>query len=79
MGLSGEVQAKAIEIINQAIDVGLNIGKGPTGIAAAALYIASVLLGERKTQKQVDEVSNVTEVTIRNRYMELSEKIELVV
>ena len=75
LGLSGEVQAKAIEIINQAIDVGLNIGKGPTGIAAAALYIASYLLNERKTQKDIAEVVGVTEVTIRNRYKELSEEL----
>ena len=79
LGLSGEVQAKAIEIINKAVKAGLSSGKGPTGVAAAALYIASLLLGERKTQKEVSEISGVTEVTIRNRYKELSEKIDLVV
>ena len=79
LGLSGEVQAKAIEIINKAVDAGLSSGKGPTGVAAAALYIASLLLGERKTQKEVSEISGVTEVTIRNRYKELSEKIDMVV
>ena len=79
LGLSGEVQAKAIEIINKAVKSGLSSGKGPTGVAAAALYIASLLLGERKTQKEVSEISGVTEVTIRNRYKELSEKIDMVV
>ena len=79
LGLSGEVQAKAIEIINKAVKAGLSSGKGPTGVAAAALYIASLLLGERKTQKEVSEISGVTEVTIRNRYKELSEKIDMVV
>lgn len=73
LGLSGEVQSKAIEIIHEAKDKGLNSGRGPTGLAAAALYVASVLLGERKTQKDVAEIANVTEVTIRNRYKELSE------
>ena len=79
LGLSGEVQAKAIEIINKAVKAGLSSGKGPTGVAAAALYIASLLLGERKTQKEVSEISGVTEVTIRNRYKDLSEKIDMVV
>ena len=79
LGLSGEVQAKAIEIINKAVTAGLSSGKGPTGVAAAALYIASLLLGERKTQKEVSEISGVTEVTIRNRYKELSENIDMVV
>ena len=73
LGLSGETQSKAIEIIRTANEKGLTSGKGPTGIAAAALYISSVLLGERKTQKDIALVSGVTEVTIRNRYKELSE------
>lgn len=73
LGLSGETQSKAIEIIHTANEKGLTSGKGPTGIAAAALYISSVLLGEKKTQKDIALVSGVTEVTIRNRYKELSE------
>ena len=76
IGLSNEVQSKAIEIIEKAKQNGLTSGKGPTGVAAAALYIASVLIGERKTQREIAEVSGVTEVTIRNRYKELSEKLD---
>ena len=72
LGLSGEVQAKAIEIITKTIESGLNSGKGPTGLAASALYMSSILEGERKTQKEVAEIAGVTEVTIRNRYKELS-------
>lgn len=73
LGLSGLVQAKAIEILNKTIDNGLSSGKGPTGLAASALYLASILEGERKTQKEVAEIAGVTEVTIRNRCKELSE------
>ena len=76
IGLSNEAQIKAIDIIGKASDKGLTSGRGPTGVAAAALYIASVLLGERKTQKEVADVAGVTEVTIRNRYKELS-KLDL--
>lgn len=79
LDLSGEIQAKAVEIINHAIEKGLSSGRGPTGVAAAALYIASVLLGERKTQSEIADVAGVTEVTIRNRYKELSEKINVVI
>lgn len=78
LGLSGEIQAKAIEIINEASNKGLNSGRGPSGVAAAALYIASVLRGERKTQSEIASVAGVTEVTIRNRYKELSEQISIV-
>ncbi len=77
LNLSGVVQSKAIEIINQAMDNGLTSGRGPTGVAAAALYIASVLLGERKTQRDVADIAGVTEVTIRNRYKELTEQLDM--
>ncbi|AIY90564.1 transcription initiation factor IIB [Geoglobus acetivorans] len=75
LGLSGEVQKKAIEIIKKAEEKELTSGRGPTGVAAAAIYIASILSGERRTQREVAEVAGVTEVTIRNRYKELAEKL----
>ena len=76
LDLSGRVESKAIEIINDAKGKGLLNGKGPTGVAATALYVASILMGERKTQKDIAEIAGVTEVTIRNRYKELLEKME---
>lgn len=77
LNLTGEVQAKAIEILKLASDNGLTSGRGPTGVAAAALYIASVMSNERRTQRDVAEVTRVTEVTVRNRYKELVEKLKL--
>lgn len=77
LGLSGQVQEKAREILETAITQGLISGRGPTGVAAAAVYIAGVLKGERKTQKEVADVAGVTEVTIRNRYRELKERLNL--
>jgi transcription initiation factor TFIIB len=46
-------------------------------MAAAAIYIASVLCGERRTQRDVAEIAGVTEVTIRNRYKELANKLDI--
>lgn len=71
--LSGKVQSKAIQILKESINAGLTNGKGPSGLAATALYIASILLNERKTQRDVAEIAGVTEVTIRNRCREFSE------
>lgn len=75
--LSSDVQAKTMEILLEATRRELTSGRGPTGIAAASLYIASVLCGERRTQREVAEVAGVTEVTIRNRYKELAEKLDI--
>ena len=75
--LSGETQKKAQEILDRAMEKGLVSGRGPMGVAAAAVYIASVLTGERRTQKEVADVAGVTEVTIRNRYRELKKALTL--
>ncbi len=60
------------DIVRKSIESGISSGKGPTGVAAASIYIASVILKKPKTQKEVARVSGVTEVTIRNRYKEIS-------
>lgn len=75
--ISGETRTKAIELIKKAKEKRLTSGRGPTGIAAAAIYIASVMCGERRTQRDVAEVAQVTEVTVRNRYKELVEELNL--
>ncbi|MFQ6089116.1 MAG: transcription initiation factor IIB [Candidatus Methanofastidiosia archaeon] len=77
LGLSGRVQQKAVELLEKAIGKGMTSGRGPMGVAAAALYIASILEGERRTQRDVSEVAKVTEVTVRNRYKELQDKLGL--
>ena len=63
--------------MREATNQELTSGRGPTGMAAASLYIASVLCGERKTQQEVSDVAGVTEVTIRNRYKEIAEKLNI--
>jgi transcription initiation factor TFIIB len=75
--LSNDVQVKTIEILKYASRKELTSGRGPTGLAAAALYIASVVCGERRTQREVAEIAGVTEVTIRNRYKELAKKLDI--
>ena len=75
--LSDRAQMRAIEILKTAKKKDVISGKGPCGCAAAAIYIGSVLEGERKTQREVADVVGVTEVTIRNRYKEIAEALDL--
>jgi transcription initiation factor TFIIB len=75
LGLSDKVQAKAIRFLKDAKKNEVTSGKGPTGVAAAALYIAAVLEGEKRTQREIADAIGVTEVTIRNRFKELIEKL----
>ncbi len=75
--LSGDAQEKAVELLKMAMKKGLLSGRSPTGVSAAAVYIAGAIVGERRTQKEIADVAGVTEVTIRNRYRELKEQLNL--
>ncbi|MFC1487321.1 transcription initiation factor IIB [Thermoproteota archaeon] len=77
--MQGKVEEIAHKILFSAKELKLTSGRGPTGIAAAVSYIASILTGERKTQREIAEIAQVTEVTIRNRYKELAERLQFIV
>ena len=77
LGLSGKVEDAAIKILQEATESELTSGRGPTGVAAAAIYLASVVYNQRKTQKVIADTVGVTEVTIRNRYKELTEYLSI--
>jgi transcription initiation factor TFIIB len=73
LDLSEEVERRARQLLKTAKSEGVHSGKSPVGLAAAAVYAASLLTNEKVTQSQVSEVANISEVTIRNRYHELLE------
>lgn len=77
LSLSPEVTKKAYKIIELAERKGLTNGKGPTGVAAAAIYLASIFHKERRTQRDIAKISQVTEVTVRNRFKELITKLNI--
>ena len=77
IGLSDQVIVDAIKIVKEAKSKGLTAGKDPSGLAAAAVYLAALKHGHRKTQKEIAQVAGVTEVTVRNRYKELTKLLQI--
>lgn len=77
VGITEKTQRKAMDTLQKADQLKIDAGKDPMGLAAAALYIACVQEGERKTQKEIAEAAGVTEVTVRNRYKGLKEALNL--
>lgn len=87
IGISQETQGLAIKILRQAKEKRISCGRGPMGLAAAALYIACLENNEKKkgrfgfigpvTQKDIADKAGVTEVTVRNRYKELVKKLNI--
>ncbi|MBD3229753.1 MAG: transcription initiation factor IIB [Candidatus Lokiarchaeota archaeon] len=77
LNLDMDVERLAIKIINDAKIEGISSGKGLMGLIAGALYIASILKKQRRTQKDIASVVNITDVTLRTRYKELVEELDI--
>ena len=79
MGLDGRTEGIAHKILIGAKKRKLTSGRGAKGIAAAACYIASIIAGDYRTQREFAEAADLTEVTIRNRYREMMRRLKIVV
>ena len=79
LSLDGKTLQTAMNIINDARKQGITAGKDPGGLAAAALYIAGIIEDDRRTQREIAEASNVTEVTVRNRYKDLANSLKITI
>jgi transcription initiation factor TFIIB len=66
-----KVQSRALTLLDSTQRHSSMAGRGPTGIAAASIYLAGILENNRRTQREVADVAGVTEVTIRNRFKEM--------
>ena len=77
IGIQEKTKRFAIKVLKKAQENEVSAGKDPMGLAAAALYLACVKHGEDKTQRDIAEAANVTEVTIRNRYKGLRESFTM--
>jgi len=77
LDLTTECQKTAKTIIRMAESRGLTSGRGPTGVCAAAIYASCIIVNEHRTQRSIANISCVTEVTVRNRFSELIENLNL--
>ncbi|MHA1410747.1 MAG: transcription initiation factor IIB [Candidatus Odinarchaeia archaeon] len=65
------------KILKAANEVKIISGKNPVGIIAAAIYISSLITDDKITQRELSEISFVTQTTIRTRYKELLQNIDI--
>ena len=70
LSCSDEIEEKTNEIIDVADDQELLSGRSPLGIAAAAIYGATLLCKGEQTQAEIADVANVSQMTVRKRYQE---------
>ncbi|KPN29880.1 transcription initiation factor IIB 2 [Halolamina pelagica] len=76
LDLDDETERRARELLETAKRQNVHSGKSPVGLAAAAIYAAGVLTNNALTQSEVSQATDMSEVTIRNRYQELLQAAE---
>lgn len=80
LNMSTRVQRTAAEIIRAAEEGKIILGKPPRSVAAAALYIASLIHGEReKGRQEIAGAAGITETTLRKRAKELLRRLDITV
>jgi transcription initiation factor TFIIB len=62
--VSGDIQAEAARILEEAKRKKVLVGKEPLGLVAAALYLAGKQSGNGRTQKVLAEAAGVTDMTV---------------
>jgi transcription initiation factor TFIIB len=78
LNLPRSIQEEVVSILQRAKKYPhLTVGKSPRGLAAAAIYISSILTDNRVTQRKVAKAAGVTEVTVRVRYKEIARELAI--
>ena len=66
MKLSEKTKRMALEILRRSKKKMITAGKHPVAMAAASVYISTLLTGERITQRTLSKNARVSDVTIRS-------------
>ena len=77
LGISGWLLKTSLDLLKSAKEKKLTCGRSPKSLAAACVYLASVMTNSELTQKAIANAADVTEVTLRNRYKEMIEALGL--
>jgi transcription initiation factor TFIIB len=78
MNLSEKTKRDAFDILKRCEDNGITAGKHPVAQAAASLYIACIVNGEKISQKKFSNESGISDVTIRNRAALIKKTLKIV-
>jgi transcription initiation factor TFIIB len=71
VGVDAKVEADALEILSKAEKAGITAGVYHLGLAASAIYMASMLEGQKLTEKAAADAAEVSEATVRKEYKRL--------
>jgi transcription initiation factor TFIIB len=55
----------------------ISAGKNPMGLAATVVYMSCIKTGENITQRDIAQAAGITDITLRNRFKDLMDKLEV--
>jgi transcription initiation factor TFIIB len=73
--LAEKTKRQAIDIMDKVKQNEISAGKDPMGLAATVIYISCIKTGQNISQKEISNVAGITEVTLRNRYKDLKNRL----
>jgi transcription initiation factor TFIIB len=73
--LNENTKRRAMDVMNNLTKWEISAGKHPMAVAATVLYVSCLNTGENKTQTDIADAAGITEVTLRNRYKDLKNKL----
>ena len=79
LGLKNQTMEIVDKIMKKVCPSGYKNGKSLASLVSAAIYVASKLMEDSVTQREIAEKTRVTEATIRARYKEIVKKLIFVV
>jgi transcription initiation factor TFIIB len=77
VSISERTKHRAISLMNDVVKSGLSAGKDPMVLAATVVYASCIGTSEQKSQIDVANAADVTDVTIRNRFKDLKNRLGL--
>ena len=78
MNLKEKTKRDAFDILKRCKKEDITAGKHPVAQAAASLYLACIMNGEKMSQKKLSVESGVSDVTIRNRAVLIKKTLKLI-
>ena len=77
LGFDEKIKRKALELMEQAQEKNILVGKDPISMATSILYLVDLSEGgqQHRTQAEIAKASGISEVTVRERSKELRKKL----
>src|SRR5947209_18445184 len=74
--ISEKTKHQAINLMNTVMENEISAGKDPMGLAATVIYASCVRTGEIRTQKELANAADITDVTLRTRLKDLKHHLD---